>query len=209
MRHMTRHLILCALLLGIVSTLTSASVIFASIDQSMRSLPVTLTARDAEVTDVLNALFAATNNKYRLQTGLGIHGNIAAIHLTAQPFDDALQTILTRANADYQFTKLSGGIYRVFTPNAETITVPQLKMLNPTDAQRGMEVIKVMLPPIEKIDKTKDGNGNTPSPSNPAGIPMLNSPLIGGNNGSVPAYNGTQPLMIRPIAPAQVAPLLR
>jgi hypothetical protein len=177
MQRIYGHLCICALLLGGMSTLASAGTILASVDLTKHALPVTLTVRNAEMTDVLYELFAATDKRCTLRIGLGIRGTIDHLQLDAQPFDQALHAVLAQANADYSFTKQGDGVYRVFTTQAVAVSVPVVRLPD-VQALGDMQIIKALLPPLDKKDEI--GGNATSAPATSRGAATPASPAMPG-----------------------------
>ena len=173
MQRIFSQLCLCALLIGGISTLADAGPILATVDLTARALPVTLSVRNAQVTDILSALFAATNDRYSLRLGLGIRGSIDHLQLDAQSFDQALHAILAQANADYTFAKQGDGVYRVFNTNAPPLVIPVITMPR-AGVIADMMVMKITLPILDKKDLITN---HTDTPSVPAmTIPGTSAP---------------------------------
>jgi hypothetical protein len=147
------------------TVMASAAHVLVNVDLKTRNYPVTLTVQNADVNDVLSALFTATDNTYQLQTGLGITGTIDALQLIQTPFDEAVKDVLAKANPAFTYSKQDGGIYLITnTGNTDTGTpVPSLYM--PAITDNSMVTMKATLPyidPSKYITATdKNGKGTT------------------------------------------------
>jgi hypothetical protein len=168
------------------TVMASAAHVLVNVDLKTRNYPVTLTVQNADVSDVLSALFTATNNTYQLQTGLGITGTIDALQLTQTPFDDAVKAILAKANPAFTFSKQDGGIYFITnTGSTDTVTpVPTLYM--PVISDNSMVTMKATLPYIDpsKYITATDANGKDKNAND-------KTDKGGGKNGASPASAST------------------
>jgi hypothetical protein len=148
--------------------MASATCLIVSVDTKSKNTPVTLTVQDADINDVLSALFNATDNTYQLQTGIGISGKVDALQLTQTPFDDAVKAILANVNHDFTYDVEDGNIYYITnTKNVDT-TSPIPKLYVPTVSDNTMVTIHVTLPTMDPSDyitaagnNNKNGNGNS------------------------------------------------
>jgi hypothetical protein len=150
--------------------MASAARISVTVDLKTRNTPVSLTAQDADVTAVLSALFNAIDNKYQLQTGIGISGKIDELQLTQVPFDDALTAILAKANPNFTFIKEDGGIYRISNSSAIDAVTPVLSLYMPAITDHSMVTMKATLPYIDpsKYITATDATGKSATADNKA-----------------------------------------
>jgi hypothetical protein len=136
----------------------SASTLIVTVDLHARNTPVTLTAKDADVNDVLSALFNATDNTFQLQTGVGISGKIASLQLTQSPFDDAVKTILAQVNPAFTCTKEDGGVYSITNPANTADKTPVLQLFTPTLNDPDIVIsTKLTLPVLPDKNAAKGG----------------------------------------------------
>jgi len=157
--HRTSLLVLiCAALLCGFTVMASASLVTVNVDLHARNTPVTLTVQDADVNDVLSALFNATDNMYSLQTGIGISGKVASLQLTDTPFADAVKAVLNKANPKFLSTPEDGGIFQITNPDNVDAATPVPTLYQPVTPDDTMVTIKVTLPILVPKDKA-NANG--------------------------------------------------
>ena len=173
-----------ALVCGLTVMASATSRVIISVDLPCRNTPVTLTVQNAEINDVLSALFNATNNTYQLQTGLGVTGYIDTLQLTRAPFDDALTAILAKVNTTFTYSKTQGGLYCVTNPAGATTGAPVPVLFVPAINDPDMVVSGKLTLPIIKDKDAKPGDAKAgKDKSKPAGTDTTASdPLLGGDD---------------------------
>lgn len=188
---------ICGALVCGYSAIATAGRVMVSVDLHARNTPVTLTVRDADVTDVLSAVFNATDNRYQLQTGVGIAGKIDTLQLTQTPFDDALKAILVKTDPSFTFSKAEGGIYRIMNPTASTVVLPGPTLYVPVKTDDTMVTVKATLPIIvPKNNKNTAGGKATPAatPATPTEQPAPDSLLSDSDtSGVTPGKEAAKP----------------
>ena len=178
-------LLLCAALLCGLTVMASAqSRIIVSVDVQARNVPVTLTVQNAEINDVLSALFNATNNTYQLQTGLGISGTIDTLQLTRIPFDDAVTAILAKVNPTFTYSKADGDIYCVTNPAGANAATPVPTLFKPVINDPDIVISGKLVLPIIKDKDAKPGDAKeSKDKTKPAAPdPTAPDPLLGSDD---------------------------
>lgn len=176
MRRSVTFAVICALSLGVFGVVRADQISIAA-DTNAPDMPIDLSLRDADLGEVLSALFNTTNGKYQLQVGNGVVGRIARLQFTHQPFEDALKSVL---GSEYSWTKANqpGGtyLYRIYgRQNAGDNTKPVTG------------IAPVFAPPTASVPAVTTATGTTnvvgaaPNAAN-TGFPILS--LITKSSGS-------------------------
>jgi len=92
-----------------------------------------ISLRDADLTEVLTAMFNTTGGKYQLQVGNGVVGRIPRLQLIQTPFDKALDAILG-IEFSYQRRQIGNGNYLYSISGRSTPNVPDIGATVPTMA---------------------------------------------------------------------------
>ena len=161
MRRICWSLTFYAALVCGMAVMASASCLIVNVDVTAHNTPVTLTAQNVDINDVLSALFNASDDTYQLQTGLGIIGKIDALQFTRKPFDDAVKAILAKVDATFTCTKKEGGIYLITASANADASVPVPTLYVPTVNDPDMIVSGKLTLPIIK-DKNAAKNASPP-----------------------------------------------
>lgn len=157
---------LCTMLLGLSSLLIQAQRIVVNVEADKAGMPVSVNIKDAEVGQVLTALFNQTGNKYNVKLEAGVTGNIASLQLAQIPFDEALTTILGSvkdAPAKYTFAKEGNNLYRVASGVASGVesTQPKSGVIRHPNGEN-IPFIVVTLPPVQN-PLTAEANPDQPA----------------------------------------------
>lgn len=111
MRNFSIAVGLFALMFVSVVTGARAEGISIAADPNSPDMKVEVNLRDADIVEVLTALFNSTGGKYVVEIGKGVVGRIARLQLPQTPFEEALNAVL---GSEFSYTKQQegDGIYR-------------------------------------------------------------------------------------------------
>lgn len=128
-----------ALLGATLSVSAQNQPIYITGDTRGNDVLVDLTLRDADISEVLVALFNTTNGKYEAEISPDVSGRIPMLTLRQQPFDKALSAVL---GSKYSFTTkpLGNGIVRYVISSGNTTSGGSSGYANvnrPTDPSMG------------------------------------------------------------------------
>ncbi len=176
MRRLVVWTSICLLVLGSALSSVKAQISIAG-DINNPNMLMDISLRDADLNEVLTALFNTTDGKYQLQVGNGVVGRIPRLQLVQTPFDKALDAIL---GTEYSYTRESIGngsfLYHISGRNdttlvpdtsasvpsmaPATLSVPTLSS-TPTDSTAGIETTSpaVAAPKILTLTTSKSGAG--------------------------------------------------
>ncbi|MHB9132497.1 MAG: hypothetical protein ACYDBB_15610 [Armatimonadota bacterium] len=125
MRRLVTLVSLCAMLIGI-SVVSGHTQTISIINDGEMMIDVNL--RDAELSEVLTALFNTTNGKYQLRMGNNVVGRINRLNFAGVPFDagekSALNTILKAAGTFSVLKEAGTGGTVIYTINGPQSAVP-------------------------------------------------------------------------------------
>ncbi|MHB9133484.1 MAG: hypothetical protein ACYDBB_20660 [Armatimonadota bacterium] len=110
-------------IVGVIALLWSASTVGAHVMVSIAQNDARLldiSVRNADVGDVLSALFNSTSGARQLRMGHGVAGNIARLQLAGVPFDEVLNAVLAKAGTFEVEKATAANNMRTYT-----ITAPQ------------------------------------------------------------------------------------
>jgi len=124
-----------------------------------------ISLRDADLSEVLTAMFNTTNGRYQMVLEKGVVGRIPRLQITQTPFEKALDAVL---GSDYSYTKTQQGqgtyLYRI--SGRQTAT--------PTTNPGGGTAFPTMAPPSASLPAVSAA-GTTKS-TDDSGFPTLNFP---------------------------------
>ena len=114
---------LCLFLLGSTLARVHAQQISIAGDMNSPSMLMDISLRDADLNEVLTAMFNTTGGKYQLQVGNGVVNRIARLQLVQIPFDKALDAIL---GTEYSYTRrqIGNGNYLYTISGRSSSSVP-------------------------------------------------------------------------------------
>lgn len=146
---------ICALCMGALTTGARAQISIARDNNMLMDVSL----RDADLVQVLTALFNTTDGKYQVTIKPGVVGRIARLQLPATPFEKALDAIL---GMDYSYQKklLRDGSYLYTISGRQTGAVADFTPI--ASAATNQAPPTIGMPPLT----SDDGNSNqTYSPS--------------------------------------------
>ena len=114
---------LCVFLLGYSLSRGCAQQISIAGDVNSPNMLMDISLRDADLNEVLTAMFNTTGGKYQLQVGNGVVNRIARLQLVQTPFDKALDAIL---GTEYSYTRrqIGNGNYLYTISGRSSSSVP-------------------------------------------------------------------------------------
>jgi len=114
---------LCVLLLSSVLSKGLAQQISIAGDINSPEMTMDISLRDADLNEVLTAMFNTTGGKYQLQVGNGVVGKIPRLQLIQTAFDKALDAIL---GTEYSYTRrqIGNGNYLYTISGRNSTNVP-------------------------------------------------------------------------------------
>ncbi|HEX2951956.1 MAG TPA: hypothetical protein VHV83_20670 [Armatimonadota bacterium] len=115
---------------------------------------VDVSIQDANVNQVLTTLFNSTGGKYQVRIGAGVDAKIADLQFNQVPFDEAVSTIVNKANPKFTISKQGNTLYSVLSDKSSGISVPaprQVVNTNAKNAEDDIPIKKVNLPPMSSI----------------------------------------------------------
>ncbi|MHB9026881.1 MAG: hypothetical protein ACYC7E_22330 [Armatimonadota bacterium] len=174
MRHFSIALGLGAMLLMGFITGARAEGIAIAADPDSPDMKVEVNLRDADIVEVLTALFNSTNGKYTVEIGKGVVGRIARLQLPQTPFEEALNAVL---GSEFSYTKQQqgNGIYRYrISGSAGTSPSPTTPLGGPA----------LLAPPTASAGALGGSSGSTSSASSLFGSSSLGSGTSGGATSS-------------------------
>lgn len=110
MRRIAIWATLCLFLLGNALAKVQADQITTAVDINSPDMTMDISLRDADLNEVLTAMFNTTGGKYQLQVGNGVVGRIQRLQLIQTPFDKALDAVLG-TEYSYQRNQIGNGNY--------------------------------------------------------------------------------------------------
>lgn len=93
---------LCVFLLGCTLSGAKAQEVNIAGDLNSPDMQMDISLRDADLSEVLAAMFNTTGGRYQLQIGNGVVGRIGRLQLIQTPFDKALDAVL---GTEYSYKK--------------------------------------------------------------------------------------------------------
>ncbi len=114
---------LCILVLCCALSRGHAQQIAIAGDLNSPEMAMDISLRDADLNEVLTAMFNTTGGKYQLQVGNGVVGRIPRLQLIQTPFDKALDAIL---GTEYSYTRrqIGNGNYLYTISGRSSTNVP-------------------------------------------------------------------------------------
>jgi len=157
MRRISVWASLCLFLLGSALARVHAQQISIAGDINNPAMTMDISLRDADLNEVLTAMFNTTGGKYQLQVGNGVVGRIPRLQLIQTPFDKALDAIL---GIEYSYLRrqIGNGNYLYTINGRGTPNVPDTGATVPT-----------MAPPSSSATSSSSAVSAAPSsPSSPS-----------------------------------------